>query len=766
MQKNKHIWKLSFLLLALVYVAYAKHFDNEFHFDDAHTIQNNGHIQDIKNIPNFFTQGAETFSSLPANQVYRPMVSTSIAIDFWLSEQFYPDSLGFDTRPYHWSMFATFLVLLVLIFFFVKKIFDQIVESDWNIWFALFAAAWYGLHTVNAETLNYIISRSDLISTFFVLVAFVLYQYAPKYRKFGLFFIPFILGIFTKLTAAMFIPLFVVYYAIFYFQDQLKDASTKQAKRQLIIRTLLQALVPFVLFVGGVYFIISQQSESFNPGGASRLEYMVTQTFVMFHYFVSFFVPYHLSADTDWTIIPMNDVRFFVGISFILAMLFVVYKTAFKKHLRPIAFGILWFFIALAPTSSIIPLAEVMNDHRMMFPFIGLLISTVWSLKLVFEKYKERIMSSFAVKNVLVLAIATLLGAHLYGTMKRVEVWDNGESLWYDVTVKSPKNGRGLMNYGLRLMSKADYEGAMEYFNRALEYSPNYNYLFTNIGICQNAMGNAEEGEKNLKKAIELAPYHHKGYYYYGRFLKEKDRLDEALYNFKTGMQLAPQYLYSRYAIMEIYMMQSKWNELMEITNESYQMFPKNSSIKYYYDLAMSKQSDLNISDFSKIEDVSRLIQLSLEYYNQKDFEKMVNVCQRALEIEPEKVAALNNLCTAYNELGNYAEAIEAGRKAVALDPSNQLAKNNLKLAEFRANLKAKMYTLNTTKDLINISLQYYNERMYRECVEASQLAIKIDPTSKIAYNNICSAYNVLWQLRLAKRPWILILILSGLQTI
>jgi tetratricopeptide (TPR) repeat protein len=39
---------------------------------------------------------------------------------------------------------------------------------------------------------------------------------------------------------------------------------------------------------------------------------------------------------------------------------------------------------------------------------------------------------------------------------------------------------------------------------------------------------------------------------------------------------------------------------------------------------------------------------------------------------------------------------------------------------------------------------------MYRECVEASQLAIKIDPTSKIAYNNICSAYNVLGEYALA----------------
>src|SRR5512143_2133597 len=77
------------LLIALV-AAYANHFHNSFHFDDAHTIVNNAAIRQLRNIPLFF-RDATTFSSLPSNQSYRPLVSTLLAIDY---------SLGHGLRPF------------------------------------------------------------------------------------------------------------------------------------------------------------------------------------------------------------------------------------------------------------------------------------------------------------------------------------------------------------------------------------------------------------------------------------------------------------------------------------------------------------------------------------------------------------------------------------------------------------------------------------------------------------------------------------------
>ena len=44
-------------------------------------------------------------------------------------------------------------------------------------------------------------------------------------------------------------------------------------------------------------------------------------------------------------------------------------------------------------------------------------------------------------------------------------------------------------------------------------------------------------------------------------------------------------------------------------------------------------------------------------------------------------------------------------------------------------------------EDLMNLSLKYYNEGKFLECIEVSKKIIEIEP-NRGAYNNICAAYN------------------------
>ncbi len=72
-------------------------------------------------------------------------------------------------------------------------------------------------------------------------------------------------------------------------------------------------------------------------------------------------------------------------------------------------------------------------------------------------------------------------------------MWHTPESLWLDDVEKSPPNGRGLMNYGLTQMAVGRYPRALDYFTRALEYTPNYPTLEINLGIVNGAM--ADQGD-------------------------------------------------------------------------------------------------------------------------------------------------------------------------------------------------------------------------------------------------------------------------------
>src|SRR4051812_31721227 len=105
----------SLLVLTLI-AAYANHFHNSFHFDDAHTIVTNAAIQELRNIPQFF-RDATTFSSLPSNQSYRPLVSTLLAIDYRLGG-------GLNPSWFHVSIFALFVALTLLLAFVVHRLLD------------------------------------------------------------------------------------------------------------------------------------------------------------------------------------------------------------------------------------------------------------------------------------------------------------------------------------------------------------------------------------------------------------------------------------------------------------------------------------------------------------------------------------------------------------------------------------------------------------------------------------------------------------------
>src|SRR6202171_3805960 len=121
------------LLLVALLAVYANHFHNSFHFDDAHTVENNASIRELRNIPLFF-RDATTFSSLPSNQSYRPLVSTLLAIDYRLAH-------GLRPFWFHLSFFALFTALTLLLASVIYHLLEREAASSPNRWIALAAAA-------------------------------------------------------------------------------------------------------------------------------------------------------------------------------------------------------------------------------------------------------------------------------------------------------------------------------------------------------------------------------------------------------------------------------------------------------------------------------------------------------------------------------------------------------------------------------------------------------------------------------------------------
>src|ERR1700730_613149 len=479
------------LLLVALLAIYANHFHNSFHFDDAHTIENNAAIRELRNIPLFF-RDATTFSSLPSNQSYRPLVSTLLAIDY---------SLGRGLQPFwfHLSIFALFVALVLLLAFSVHHLLESGVSSSRNLWIAVGAAAWYGLHPANADTVNYIIASSEVVSTLGVITSFAVYFAFPRSRQYYLYVLPAATAVLAKPIAAIFPLLFAIYRLLFP-SSHANLAGTSRRPRNLT--WFAEVVPPLMVCPVVVLFVQWMTPTTWVSGSASAHNYLITQPYVMLLYFKTFFWPSGLSADYDLnSFATTNDTRFWVGFTFIVFFTAAAIVAAVFKKTRLIGFGLLWFLIALLPT-SLFPLAEVMNDHRTFLPYVGLVIAMAGIASLLLQQ-----------------GINYNLSANGYATYQRNKAWRTEESLWHDVVMKSPGNARGLMNYGNTLMAKGDYTGALDYFHRAQALAPFYPVLFVNLGVAEGATGQVLEAEQHFKEALRLAPSNPDCYTYYARWL-------------------------------------------------------------------------------------------------------------------------------------------------------------------------------------------------------------------------------------------------------
>lgn len=619
---------LSILLTTLL--VYENHFNNAFHFDDTHTIVDNLYIRDLKNIPSFFSN-AHTTSTLPANQAYRPGLTTLNAIDFYLAGKPNPEPFMF-----HVSIFLGFLILGLLCYFIFLYLLQNSLENKQNIYIALFTTTWFLLHSANAETINYIIARSDSFSTLTIAFSFVLYFYFPKSHQFYLYFIPAFLGFFVKELTMMFIPLLGVYKLLFE-----QKLSVKQWFSGKIVTVIKQVAIPLGLSIALFLFSRTKTPTHWDSGGASTLQYLFTQPFVMFHYAYNFVLPINLVVDSDWNIIPYTDDRVLAGILFVFGLLFIAYKCSFHAKNRPITFGILWFFIALLPTSSIFSFAEVLNDHRTFFPYIGLFIACATFFRNIIIEHR------LLEKNTSKWAIITLsfifLSLHAYGTRQRNKIWATEESLWQECTIKAPNNGRGWMNYGLALMQKGDYTNAINCFQRTITIWPDYAYGYINMGIAKGALGDKITAEANFKRGIELNPNVPEAYNYYTQFLINSGRIDQAKASLEKGLNLSPNH-----------------QRLLE-TQRTLQSTPN--------DLETIAKANSTPENY---------LNLSLQYYNAGDFQKCIDASNEALKLRPDYDLAYNNICAAYNRLGDFEKAIKIGEKGLKINPNNQLLRGNL----------------------------------------------------------------------------------------
>jgi Flp pilus assembly protein TadD len=138
------------------------------------------------------------------------------------------------------------------------------------------------------------------------------------------------------------------------------------------------------------------------------------------------------------------------------------------------------------------------------------------------------------------------------------------------------------------------------------------------------------------------------------------------------------------------------------------------------------------------------LINLGIAYQNNGRVEESIKVFKRALQLQPNNQIALNNIGVSYIMSSHFMEADTALNKALQMDSTFQLAKNNKAWLELEkknfieqiAKMEAVPADQRKPQDFIDLGLKYYALHEYQKSIDLFDQCIQKDPENSLAYNN------------------------------
>jgi Flp pilus assembly protein TadD len=147
---------------------------------------------------------------------------------------------------------------------------------------------------------------------------------------------------------------------------------------------------------------------------------------------------------------------------------------AMRAHGRILFAFVVWFFITIAVSSSIIPLPDMMAEHRTYVPSIGLLTASACLLDRVRLLGRGLAASLPASAAVIGLSAATCL---------RNETWRSEVSLWKDTVAKSPRRTGAWNNLGVAYAEAGQTAMAEATFRKSLEIEPTDYAALNNLAV-------------------------------------------------------------------------------------------------------------------------------------------------------------------------------------------------------------------------------------------------------------------------------------------
>lgn len=461
---------------------------------------------------------------------------------------------GLDVAGYHILNLLIHIANALLVYSLVLKIYETPYFSaagnqGMRNLTALFSSLIFVCHPVQTQAVTYIVQRFASLATFFYLASMVMYLAArvAGSRRAGCLLYAgslcaAVAGMKTK-EIAVTLPVTIMFCEFLF----LKGKRHRRIVR-LLPFFLIMLIVPLSMTgapgsvpdLGGIDTTLKLT----NPEGISRSDYLLTEFRVIVTYIRLMFPPVVQNLDYDYPVfhsflVPQVFLSFLLLLSLAAAGIYIFSRTrrpGANLEMRLVSFGIAWFFVTLSVESGVIPISDVIFEHRMYLPSVGFILALTVSILVAREKVRNRMA---LVGKAVVPGLSALALIFAGAAYARNSVWKDEVRLWEDTAQKSPKKIRPHYNLALAyfrnnripeaideftfVVNRIDFDEAyynlgVSYFKlgilpeaikayqAALKSNPNHAAARGNLGVAYARMGHFEMAAEEFRAVLELKP--------------------------------------------------------------------------------------------------------------------------------------------------------------------------------------------------------------------------------------------------------------------
>jgi Flp pilus assembly protein TadD len=147
----------------------------------------------------------------------------------------------------------------------------------------------------------------------------------------------------------------------------------------------------------------------------------------------------------------------------------------------------------------------------------------------------------------IVLVVLSMTSFH------RNRLWNQPETLWADVVMKSPKEARAHNNLGIAYEARGDIDGAKAEYQTAIRLEPDYLLPYSALAVVYGKMGDVDRSIEIFLWLLALNPRDFKAHTGLGVAYMLKGLLREAEGEFQEALRIKPGYETALYNLEEVW---------------------------------------------------------------------------------------------------------------------------------------------------------------------------------------------------------------------